>query len=86
MGLYVYGALLMAMSFAAGAYLQNAIIMACALASCALAALSEVVGEVIRAKGKNLGVIQDVVAVASWGLTVGTVFLSVWQLILERML
>lgn len=65
-GLYVYGALLMAMCFTIGV-LHSPWVMGIALISCALAALSEAVHEANRGiSTTGLHVIGNGIALASW--------------------
>lgn len=66
-GLYVYGALLMALSFTAGALNGSAWLMALAVVSCSLAALSEASHEVNDTYGSvPIAVIGNFIAIASW--------------------
>jgi len=65
-GLYVYGALLQALCFAAGGLLGSNLVMAAAIISCALAALCEAVRELVFVMGAELRGIANILAVLSW--------------------
>jgi hypothetical protein len=72
-GLFVYGGLLMALSFAVGLTMGDHLTMALALSGCALAALAHVFHEVVNAK-PELGTLAvmfagGLAAIASWLFT-----------------
>lgn len=87
-GLYVYGALLMALSFAAGVVCGFPAVCAAAIASCASAALSEVIDELIL-NGMRSGnyapriveQAQVVIAMLSWLLTGATALFAILSFI-----
>lgn len=83
-GLYVYGALCMVFSFVVGMQAGNHMLMAAALASCALSALGEVATEVIQASEQrypSLIAVQATVAILSWVVTAATVLFALYTLI-----
>lgn len=81
-GLYVYGSLLMVLSFTAGAISGNPALCALAIAACALAALSEALGESregfsnIGMSMPSLAVAEVLVALLSWIVTACTAILA----------
>jgi hypothetical protein len=72
-GLYVYGAMTMALSFYAGVLAGNTYIMLAALLAAALSALGEALIEVAENAGQRtrrmVGRTANIVAVMSWATT-----------------
>lgn len=67
-GLFVYGALLMAMSFTAGAMEQNSAAMISALIATASAALASALAEMRLTFGLPGYLVSNIAAVLSWAL------------------
>lgn len=83
-GLYVYGALCMTLSFVVGMQAGNHLLMAAALASCALSALGEVATEILDATDQrypSLIVVQAAVSILSWLVTAVAVVFALFVLI-----
>jgi hypothetical protein len=72
LGLYVYGGLLMALSFVSGHVTSDRATMAMAIIACAAAALTHAFSEVCRASGWisfSSALLANVLALASWFIT-----------------
>lgn len=84
MGLYVYGALLMAMSFVTGVLLHNNSLAALAAVACASAALAEAANDVFQspvgARFHSGPTVVNALAVLSWVLTASAAILTVSSL------
>lgn len=73
-GLYVYGALTMALSFYVGVLVGNGYLMLAALSAAALSALGEALIEVAQSADshrmhRRVGIAANIVALTSWATT-----------------
>lgn len=79
-GLYVYGALTMALSFYVGVLVGNGYLMLAALSAAALSALGEALIEVANNLGLGarsvVGAAASIVAILSWVTTGGAALLA----------
>lgn len=81
MGLYVYGALLMALSFTAGVVQSSPVVMIAALCAAAAAALGEAAKDSYAAWSFPSGVVINAIALLSWALTALALILAIASLI-----
>lgn len=86
MGLYVYGALLMALSFAVGWSASDHVLMALSIVACGAAALSEALNDVGQSSfgigsWPSASLWVNATAVASWFLTAAAALYAVFSLL-----
>lgn len=81
MGLYVYGALLMALSFTAGAVQHSAVVMIASLCAAGAAALGEAAKDAYGTWSIPNAAVINAIALLSWALTALAFVLAVVSLI-----
>jgi hypothetical protein len=85
-GLYIYGALLMAMAFSVGFIVHNPLLMAIAVIACGIAALTEALNEVAQStfgvgRWHAAYVWVNAAAASSWVATAGAAIYAVFSLL-----